>query len=143
MRSRRELLWVCLSMCFIAGCAKDKTIPPPPQSARVDVTQPLDLSHARELLEKIPEKRGEAHNVDAYTTPAGCGEVAKFYDGYMSGAHWKGIQSGTAALPSEFTQGWKYMSRRVYLTGATPQNGAGCVVMVAVYDGSRDRYESR
>ncbi len=133
-------LWVC-----VAGCASDKKVPQPPESSVVDVTQPAELGAARALLEQATGKAGEAGKVDAYHSNEGCAAVAKFYQREMKGAHWTEQslaqspgspspvpRSNPAGLPV-FTQSWKYMARTVYVTGATPNDGSGCMVMIASY----------
>jgi hypothetical protein len=124
---------------LLCGCAKDKTIPPPPQARVLDVTKPQDISAARAVLERVTAGSGEAKKVDAYESDASCGAVADFYSRFMSSTHWNKLPVESRSNDA-LGQGWRYMSRKLFVAGAPANSGSGCTVMLAIYDHSPDRY---
>jgi len=149
MRPRTRLLCFVLTVTatvfVLSGCASDKKVPHPPDSFVIDVTQPVDLTDARKLLESAAIDRGEARKVDAFHSAQRCSEVAAFYAKYMPSAYWKSADRvSLSGASSGFTQAWRYASRTVVITGAPAANGSGCTVMIGDYRRSgRDRYQTR
>lgn len=128
---------------MLAACAADKKIPPPPRGSLVDVSQPVDLSRPRQLLEAIPDKTGLARKVDAYSTPEDCTAVQKFYNESMQERHWTALTHEESGK-NEFAQSWRYMSRNAYIAGAASSESAGCTIITAIYSrGKRTHYDPK
>jgi hypothetical protein len=85
---------------------------------------------------------GEARKVDAYQSEESCSEVADSYSRFMSSTHWSRLAVASSG-PRNVSQGWRYMSRKLYVAGATGIGGSGCIVMLAIYDHSPDRYQAK